>query len=80
MTVLVLSVNFEKFFRTLLLMSTSRKLLFHVKVAAFQLPGTIKIYFTGAFEALDTRSRSSHSKVFIYLKSLKTICEEVNLS
>ena len=30
------------------------------------------------FSIFYTRSRSSHSKAFIYLKSLKTVCEEVN--
>ena len=45
----------------------------------FQPPDIVKNYFTGAFQAFCTSSRSSHSKEFIYLKSLKTICEEVNL-
>ena len=60
--------------------------LFHVKVTECQPPDTVKNYFTGAFQAFTrtrsshhTRTRSSHSKVFIYLKSLKTICEEVIL-
>ena len=53
--------------------------LFHVQVAEFQPPDTVKNYFTGAFQAFYTRSRDSQSKVFIYLKSLKTVCEEVNL-
>ena len=35
--------------------------------------------YTGAFPAFSTRARSSNSKAFIYLKSLKFICEEVNL-
>ena len=52
--------------------------LFHVKVAKFQPPDTAKNYFTGAFQAFYIRTRSSHSKAFIYLKSLKIICEEVN--
>ena len=52
--------------------------LFHVEVTECQPLDTIKNYFTGAFQAFK-RTRSSHSKVFIYLKSLKTICEEVNL-
>ena len=38
-----------------------------------------KNYFRGAFQVFYKRSRSSHSKAFIYLKSLKTVCEEVNL-
>ena len=74
-----LSVNVEALFRTLLLQSTSRKLLFCVQVAEFQPPDTVKNYFTCAFQAFYTRSRSGHSKAFIYLKSLKTVCEEVNL-
>ena len=60
--------------------------LFHVKVTECQPPDTVKNYFTGAFQAFTrtrsshhTRTRNSHSKVFIYLKSLKTICEEVIL-
>ena len=61
--------------------STYGKLLFHVQVAEFQPPNTAKNYFTGAFQAFCTRSRRSHSKAFIYLKSLKTvkklICNEV---
>ena len=40
---------------------------------------TVKNYSSGAFQAFYTRSRSSHSKAFIYLKSLKTVCIEVNL-
>ena len=35
--------------------------------------------FTGAFQVFYARSRSSHSKAFICLKSLKTVCKEVNL-
>ena len=52
--------------------------LFHVQVAEFQPLDAVKNYFIGAFQAFYTRTRSSHSKAFIYLKSLKTICEEVN--
>ena len=79
-----LCLSFEEFFRTLqcselLLQSTSGKLLFYVQVAEFQPPDTVTNYFTGAFQAFYTRSRDSQSKVFIYLKSLKTVCEEVNL-
>ena len=74
-----LSVNFVAFFRTLLLKSTPEKLLFYVKVAEFQPPDTVKNYFKGAFQAFYKRWRSSHSNEFIYLISLKTVCEEVNL-
>ena len=52
--------------------------LFHVRVAVFQPPDVVKIYFTGRFEAFYTRMRSSHWKAFIYLKSLQIICEEAN--
>ena len=38
-----------------------------------------QVYLTGAFQAFYTRARSNHWKAFIYLKSLKTVCEEVNL-
>ena len=73
-----ISANFDKFFRTLLyfiknLWETASL------VAEFQPLDTVKNYFTGAFQAFYTRMRSSHSKAFTYLKSLKTICEEVNL-
>ena len=44
----------------------------------FQPADTVKTYFTGAFQAFYTSTRSSRSKAFIYLKSLKIICEEVN--
>ena len=74
-----LFVNFETFFRTLLLKSTSAKRLFYVQVSEFEPPDTVKSYFTGAFRAFCTRSRSSHSKAFIYLKSQKTVCEGVNV-
>ena len=39
----------------------------------------LKNYLTGAFQAFYTRSISSHSKAFICLKSLKTVCHEVSL-
>ena len=40
---------------------------------------TVKNYFTGASQVFYARPRSSHAKAFIYLKSVKIICEEVNL-
>ena len=52
--------------------------LIHVKVGGFQVAYTIKNYFTSAFQTFSARTRSSHSKVFIYLKSPKIIFEEVN--
>ena len=48
---LYLFVKCQKFSRTLLLESTSGKLLFYVQVAEFRPPETIKNYFTGAFQA-----------------------------
>ena len=55
---LSLSVNFEQFFRTSLLQSTSEKLFkFHVQVAVFQPADTVKNYFTGAIQAFYTRTR-----------------------
>ena len=53
--------------------------LFHLQVAEFQPQHTVQKYFTSAFQAFHTRRRSSYSKAFMYLKSLKIICEEVNL-
>ena len=38
-----------------------------------------KKLFHRSFQAFYTRTRSSHSKAFVYLKSLKTVSEEVNL-
>ena len=48
--------------------------LFHEQVAEFQ-PPVKKKYFTSAFQALNTKTRRSYSEAFIYLKSLKIICE-----
>ena len=59
---LCLSVNFEKFFRTLLLQSTSGKLLISCKSCRIEPPDTVKNYFTGTFQAFYTRTISSHSK------------------
>ena len=60
--------------------ATLRNCLFHVQVAVFQPTDTVKNYFTGAYSStVYKNTRSSHSKAFIYLKSLKIICEEVNL-
>ena len=56
-----------------------RNCLLHVQVAEFQPPETVKNYFTSAFQAFYARTRSNHSKVFTYLKSLEIFCEEVNL-
>ena len=89
-----LSVNFATFLRTsfddcfLCLRSFPDHLfyraplgncLFHLQVAEFQPPHTVKKYFIGAFQVFYTRRRSSCSNAFMYLKSLKIICEEVDL-
>ena len=71
--------EFWDVFRNTSFIEPSEKLLFYVQVAEFQPPDTVKNYLTGAFQACYTRSRSSHSKAFIYLKSQKTVCEGVNL-
>ena len=76
---LLTPVNFEKFFRTLLYRAHPRNCYFHVQVAEFQPPDIVKNYSTGAFQTFYTRLRISHSKAFIYLKSMKTVCEEANL-
>ena len=44
--------------------------LFHLQVAEFQPPHTVKKYFTCTFQAFYTRRKSSYSKAFMYLKSL----------
>ena len=44
--------------------------LFHVQVAEFQPPDTIK-----SIQALYTKTRRSYSETFIYLKSIKIIYE-----
>ena len=63
--------EFWKFFRTLLLQSTCEKQLFHVQIAKFQPPDIVKNYSTGAFQAIYITSRTSHSKAFIYLNSMR---------
>ena len=77
---LCLSVIFETFFRTLLLKGTPGKQLFYVKVSRIS---TTRWYskklFHRCFQAFYTWSRSSHSKAFIYLKSLDAVCEEVSM-
>ena len=78
---LCLSVNFEKFLEHFFYKAPLGNCFFPVQVdAEFQpLLDTVKNYFTDAFQAFYTRTRISHLKAFIYLKSLKTICEEINL-
>ena len=73
-----LFVNFEK--RTsehLFYRAPLGNCLSYVHVSEFQPADTVTNYFIGAFQVFCTRTRSSHSKAFIYLKSLKIICEEV---
>ena len=53
--------------------------LFHLQVAIFRPPHTVNKYFTYAFQVFYTSRKSSYSKAFMYLKSMKLICEEVNL-
>ena len=71
---LCLPVNFEKFSERLFYKCLLGNCLFHVHVAEFQPSNTVKNYFTGAFQAFYQRTGSSLSKVFIYLKYLKTTC------
>ena len=68
---LCLSLNFEKFFATPLLWSTSGKLLISCtscRILTTRHSQTVKNYFTGAYQAFYTRTKSGHSKAFIYLK------------
>ena len=84
------SVRFAKFLRTsfyktppndcflclpVILSSFLGNSLFHVQVAEFKPPDKIKKYFTSAFQALNTKTRRSYSEAFIYIISLKIICE-----
>ena len=72
----------RSFLERLIYRAPLRICLFHVQVAEFQPGDTVDNYFIGAFcafHAFYTRTRRSHSKAFIFLKSLKIICEEVNL-
>ena len=64
---LYLSLNFEKFSEHLFYKCLLGNCLFHVHV-------TVKNYFTGAFQVFYIRTRSSLSKMFIYLKYLKITC------
>ena len=53
--------------------------LFHLQVAEFQTPHTVKMYFASAVQAFYTGRGSSCSNAFMHLKSLNIVCEEVNL-
>ena len=75
---LSLFVNFQKFFRTPLLYSNSEKLLISCtscRISTSRYSGKL---FHRCFLSILARMRSSHSKVFIYRKSSKIICIEVN--
>ena len=76
---LCLSENFEKYLRTLFYKEPLGNCLFHLQAGEFQLAHTVKKYFASVFQAFYTARKSSYSKAFIYLKSLKIICDEVNL-
>ena len=76
---LCLPVNLRSFSEHLFYKAPLGNCLFQVPVAEFQPAYTMKNYFTGTFQTFCTRARSSHSKTFIYWKSLEIICEEVNL-
>ena len=69
---LCLSVNFEKFFRTLLSQSTSGKLLFHVQVAEFQPPNTVKKLLHRCFSSILYKIEKQPFEG-VYLKSLKAV-------
>ena len=72
---LCLSVNLEKFLRSPFLQTASGKLL--ISCTSYRISTTRhnKKSFTSAFQASYTKTRRSYSKVFLYLKSLKIICE-----
>ena len=74
---LYLSVNFE-FFRTLLLYSTSGRLLFCEQVEEFQPPDEVKNYFTGLFKRF-IQEREVAIRSSLFLKIPKNCCEEVYL-
>ena len=76
------SVNFSKFFRT----SFDRTPLDDCSLSlsvnfekCFTKKLLISIFLSLFFQAFFTRTRSGHSKAFIYLKSLKIICKKVTL-
>ena len=56
-----------------------RNCLFHVQVAVFHPADTVKINSQVLFkDFIQEREVAIQTKAFIYLKSLKFICEEVN--
>ena len=61
-----------------------RNYLFHVQVKKLEPPDTLENYFSRSFQTFYRRTRNCHSKLFIYLKSLKTTnevwrCQALNL-
>ena len=77
---LSLSVIFKKFFRTFLLHNTSEKLLISCTSCSISSSRYSEELFHRCYSSIVyNNTRSSHLKAFIYLKSLKIICEEVNL-
>ena len=77
---LCLYVNFEKFFRISFWEHLWQTVYFMNKFQNFNHKVQQKtILQVLLFQAFYTRAKSSHLKMFVYLKSLKVICEEVNL-
>ena len=62
---LCLSLNFEKFFRPLLLLSTSGKMLFSCTGCRISTTSNSKKLFRRCFSSIYIRTRSSHSKASI---------------
>ena len=63
----------KSIYQTFLVLSSFTRILYfaanilsRVEVADFQPADTVKNYFTVPFQAFYTRTRSSHSKAFIY--------------
>ena len=71
--------SFEKFFRTPLLQSTSGKLLISCTSCRISTTRHSKKLFHRCCSSILYKNKSSHLKVFIYLKSQRIICEAVNL-
>ena len=76
---LCLSVNFETFSEHFFYRAPWGNCYFMCKLQNFNKTNSVKTYSTGVFQAFYTRLGSSHSKAFICLKSLKTVCKVVNL-
>ena len=74
---LSLPVNFKKFFWTYLLWKIPEKLLVSGTSCRILTSRYSEKLFSTCFSSI-LYKRSSHSKAFVYVKSLKIICEEVN--